>query len=240
MVHRLFGHYNRRTWSRSQDRFRGRFPLSTSAAPYRLESEYGRSIVSLLPDLNDAAWADIEQVGNALLDHLREQKPPAVIMDMSEIHFLGSAAVALVVRLWKATNEHGGLMVIVNQDPNVLEVLETAGLTRIWTIVESRDAAHRKFQQPAFSIASGAATPWIAAAGILALLGAAVGLFLLAQSSTENGQRAALAVQLGFAAVGLIAGTIGVLRDRGVRRAIGAVVVVACLLAGLLGILNMA
>jgi anti-anti-sigma factor len=109
--------------------------------PYRLEIENRRAIVVLLPELNEVPWADIERVGSEILTRIQALPSPNLLVDLTPLNYMGSAQVALVVRMFKTIKEKNGKMVVANRDPMVLEVLTLAGLNKVWTIVDSRDRA---------------------------------------------------------------------------------------------------
>ncbi|MFO0917064.1 MAG: STAS domain-containing protein [Planctomycetaceae bacterium] len=107
--------------------------------PYRLEMENRRVIVSLQPELNEVPWSDIEKVGSEILEKLQNISNPNLLVDLCPLSYMGSAQVALVVRMFKSVKEKNGKMIVANQNPMVLEVLTLAGLNKVWTIVESRE-----------------------------------------------------------------------------------------------------
>jgi len=109
--------------------------------PYRLELDNRRAIVALMPELNDVPWAEIEKVGSDILGRLQSLNSPQLLVDLCALNYMGSAQVALVVRMFKMVKERNGKMVVANRDPMVLEVLSLAGLNKVWTIVESRERA---------------------------------------------------------------------------------------------------
>jgi anti-anti-sigma factor len=111
----------------------------SSQLPYRLELENRRVIVSLLPELNEVPWSDIEKVGSEILEKLQGIAGPNLLVDLCSLSYMGSAQVALVVRMFKSVKEKSGKMVVANQNPMVLEVLTLAGLNKVWTIVDSRE-----------------------------------------------------------------------------------------------------
>jgi len=113
----------------------------TSGSAYEFETGHGFSVVRFNQALTECRWGDIEQVGTELGRKLDEQPVPDFVVDISGLDFIGSAAVALIVKLWKRGQERQGQMVVVNARPIIREVLEIAGLTRVWTIVETRAEA---------------------------------------------------------------------------------------------------
>ncbi len=115
--------------------------MTSTGTPYRFESSAGYSIISLQPELNDAQWSEIEKIGTDILGQLGSIKSPAFIVDLSSLTYMGSAMVALIVRLWKSVKEGDGNMVVVNKEQMVFEVLKLAGLHNVWSIVETREQA---------------------------------------------------------------------------------------------------
>lgn len=94
--------------------------------------------------LNDVPWNKIDGVGMDLSQRVQSLSKPRVIMDISALDYMGSAMVALVVRVWKVIDAQQGKMVVVNQHEMVHQVLDLAGLTSKWEIVDSHpDALNR-------------------------------------------------------------------------------------------------
>lgn len=151
--------------------------MASSGTPYRYEKADGYAVISLEPELNNAQWSEIEQIGTDLLAQLRELKSQAMIVDLSALSYMGSAMVALIVRLWKSVKEDDGRMVVVNRDPNVLEVLKLASLDKVWTIEETKDEAVRalgKRLRPAGSGGGGNSMLIVGVAVVLLILVAGI------------------------------------------------------------------
>ncbi len=115
--------------------------MSVGETYYRFETVNGCLTITLLPELNDKQWADIERVGTEIVDRISAAPSPKVLVDLTSLSYMGSAMVALIVRLYKTVNSRGGKMVVVNQHELVFEVLKLAGLTKLWTIVGTRAEA---------------------------------------------------------------------------------------------------
>jgi anti-anti-sigma factor len=213
--------------------------VTSSETRYRFEVKDGYSIVALLPDINNARWGDIEIVGNAILQQVGGTGQPAVMMDLSELKFMGSAVVALIVRVWKAAKEKGGAMTVVTRDDMVYEVLKIAGLTTIWKVVDSHEEAAKLLTAGGtFTTGAHASSNLLSAIGLVAVVGAGAGLGILLNPLDQVPPRAALAMEYGFSAVGMIIGTISAVRDGGGRRVMGILILLACLGIGLAGVLQ--
>jgi len=106
---------------------------------FQLEETAGQTIVTPLPGLNELDWAEMEHSANSVLEHLRTSRKPSLVVDLTGLDYLGSAKIALLVRMYKVIRERGGALVVVCREPVILEELHLAGLTKLWTIVPTRD-----------------------------------------------------------------------------------------------------
>lgn len=122
--------------------------LSTSIVPYTLKILKTHIEVSFQPPIVDGTWSEINELGNHVVEELNLRKNPACIMDLSELTYMGSSVVALLVRLWKEVKAKNGKMVIVTNHPMVKEIIELAGLDKIWAIYPIQNAARKSLGVP--------------------------------------------------------------------------------------------
>jgi len=108
----------------------------------------------MVPEIVEAPWADIETFGSQIINELGEK--PSCIIDLSNLNYIGSSLVALMVRVWKEIHQRHGRMVVVCSHRVVLDVLAMAGLDKIWTIAPSLPQAQTMLipKPPMFSFAS--------------------------------------------------------------------------------------
>lgn len=198
------------------------FGMSTTS-PYRLEREHTRTIVTLLPGLNDVPWADIEKIGGDILQRLQEIPTPALLVDLCALSYMGSVQVALVVRMFKAVKERGGKLVVANRDPMVQQVLTIAGLDKLWTIADSREEGLNLLSGGKQAAAGG----WQCAVGIAAIVVSLFGLFAVTTQAAWLPAQTALLIELIAAGVGFVFALWAVLSGEGARRAIGAGILVS-------------
>ncbi len=215
----------------------GELLVELGSPPYRFESADGYSVITLMPGMNDAGWSDIEAIGDNLLKKLAEADRPAFLVDLTLLSFMGSAVVALIVRLWKSINASNGKMVVHNTDPMVLEVLEIAGLTTVWTVVTDRDDAVRALgKKPAADRGKGFLTLLFA---IVAFASEAVIVSLLFNDTLELPKKYLLVGSFASASAALVLGTLGATTYRGWKRFLCIIVIVAavsCAVAGSLAV----
>ena len=210
----------------------------------RFEQDGNLLVITLLPELAEVPWADVEEIGGSLEGRVRDRTKPQVIVDLTPLAHMGSGMVALVVRIWKAAQEKGGKMVVVNDHELVLEVLQLAGLTNRWTIVETREAARKQLdargagRAPVASADRGGPDRTgllLAGGGLLAVLASVAGLVMMFLSP-DLLPALAKALLFGGAVVGTVLGTLALAWYVGVPRLAGMAVLVcsvALLVAGL-------
>ena len=154
------------------------------APPYEFDTSKSYALVAFNPSLGDCRWGDIELAGNEIKEKLAALDHPNFLMDLTRLEFMGSSVVALIVKLWKAVQEKDGRMVVVNSNLMIGEVLEIAGLTRIWEIVDSHEEAEYILGVNKFSPASPMSAFFLAILGWVAAAGAL--LFVAAPSSLSG------------------------------------------------------
>lgn len=195
------------------------------APPYEYDTTKGYVVVAFNPALGDCRWGDIERVGTEIKERLVALERPTFLVDLTRLEYIGSSTVALIVKLWKATKEKEGDMVVVNSSPMIGEVLEIAGLNSVWKIVDSHKEAEQILGVKTFTPSSPmsifflAVLGWVAAAGTLFFIVAPRKQLLQLDLQTAK----ILAFTCG--GVAIIAGLVAIIRDRGVWRLLGALLV---------------
>ncbi len=110
-------------------------------ASFELLQDGNVSVLVLLPELNNVQWGDIDAIGTEVLNSMSTQKNPYIIVDLSPLNYMGSAMVALIVRVWKAAQAKDGKISVVCPHDGVREVLKLASLDKVWSIVNTREEA---------------------------------------------------------------------------------------------------
>jgi anti-anti-sigma factor len=207
--------------------------LATSDIYYQYEPQTSYDLVRLLPTLNSAQWSDIERTGGDLLQKLDASRTPALLMDLSEMTYMGSAVVALIVRCWKSLKARNGKLVVVCDNDVVREVLVLAGLDKLWPVV---DSGERGLQE--LGIRKTLVSPVVTRT--LALLGLAVAVLAagLTFTSTPIDRHWLLSALAGGAGVGILAALYAILTRSAFGRPAGLGIIVACAAAAAVGFLR--
>ena len=96
--------------------------MTESDAPFELIQEGNATILVLLPELNNVQWGDIDAIGTEVLNSISEQNHPNIVVDLTPLNYMGSAMVALVVRVWKAAQAKNGKISVACSHEGVKEV----------------------------------------------------------------------------------------------------------------------
>jgi anti-sigma B factor antagonist len=64
-----------------------------------------------------------------------------VVIDLSEVSFLDSTALGVLIGAVKRLRSRGGALAIVNTDASIAKTFQITGLDQIFTIVPSREEA---------------------------------------------------------------------------------------------------
>ena len=115
--------------------------LTNSESPYQFERLDNYTLLTLHPLINDGQWGNVSQVGTEILNRLEAMENPSLVVDLSPLDYMGSAQVALLVRIWKSLKTSKGSMAVQCPGETAKAVLATAGLKSVWKIVDTREEA---------------------------------------------------------------------------------------------------
>lgn len=110
-------------------------------ALYSLTETRHRLHVALKRATSNAEWASIEAAGRAVLDEIGKRRHRRLILDLSELEYIGSSTIAFLMRIWKHVHEFKGEMLVVIADERVFEIIKLSGLTKVWTIFDTLEEA---------------------------------------------------------------------------------------------------
>lgn len=187
-----------------------------------IERRGGVLFVHLLPAQSSFERAGLDASAEDIVQQLVGDQPPQCVIDLSELKWVGSVDLALLVRLWKQVQSYGGECLFAGAGADVQNIISIAGLDRLWTLTDDREEALRTMQQRA----SAGWLRWVcrclAAGGIVI---AVLSLSLRPQEFARDLPHRALTTA--GAAVGFLAGLMMLLREASVLRLLGLVVMLA-------------
>ena len=112
-----------------------------------------RSETKLIPSVrraNDAVVATVRgeidlhnspQLRADLLRFLEEEKPAKLVLNLGEVPYMDSSAIAVLVEALQKLRKQGGKIYLTQLQPRVKGLLEIARLDTIFVIAENEDAA---------------------------------------------------------------------------------------------------
>lgn len=213
--------------------------MTADEDPYRIEQGNGYTVVCLLPGMNDRPWDEIETLGAEVVLKVAGQKP-SLLVDLAPLNYIGSSLVAVIVRIWKSVKDANGQLVVVVQDEMVREVLTLAGLTKLWTIVETRDEGLYELGVSKEAVVE-KELRLLNFVGPMVVLVAAVALGLLWCSEQFFARQPTLVVAIvaiGMSVVGIAVGLLSAVREEGTRRVVATVVALLGAVIGVVAVLE--
>jgi anti-sigma B factor antagonist len=80
-------------------------------------------------------------VRTALLKFLDENKPKKLVLNLGEVPYMDSSAIAVLVEALQKMRRHGGKIYLTNLQPRVKGLLEIARLDSIFVVTASEEDA---------------------------------------------------------------------------------------------------
>lgn len=200
---------------------------AVASEPIEFEDARGFCCVRFNPQLMTLGWADVEAQTTDVIEKIKQSPNNAVMVDLGAMKTINSGLVASLVRIWKTMQQSKGRFSLVSSSDMVTDVLKTAGLWNLWTVVDERDEAvyqlgagkMAEVEQRERRVLALVAVP----CAVLSLLAF---IFMHASESLSAAVNAQVTSLL-LAAAALATGILSVFKDTGLRRylSIGAVVV---------------
>jgi anti-anti-sigma factor len=99
------------------------------------------TLIAALPALEFMEPALVESAAALMLEPLRRQKNPLIVVDLSEVKSFGSTFLALLLRCWKLANSNGGQMALAGASAQARELLRMTKLDIVLPIYADRREA---------------------------------------------------------------------------------------------------
>jgi anti-sigma B factor antagonist len=106
---------------------------------FRIEERAGASapVIAVSGEIDVATAPQLREC----LHRVIAQGETTVVLDLLEVTFLDSTALGVLVGALKRCRELGGELHIVVVDPRIMKIFEITGLTNVFTIADSLQAA---------------------------------------------------------------------------------------------------
>ena len=108
-----------------------------SSSWFDMELNNGKMLVSVKGEIDHHSAVSMRTGIDA---KIFEHRPKEFVFDLSEVNFMDSSGLGLIMGRYSLVKELGGEMKVLNPCKSVLRVLELAGFNRLIKIEVSRDA----------------------------------------------------------------------------------------------------
>lgn len=108
---------------------------------FRLERDGNVLIVVPQGDVSGFRYNDVHQESNVTLQVLDDPSLQHVVIDFTAEQILGSIIISVVIKTCRKAGAKGGKAAFCNASPDMLEVLTTMNLTKLWSHYPSRAEA---------------------------------------------------------------------------------------------------
>ena len=110
---------------------------------FRIERHGAVAIIVPSRTVESWNWNIIEDAAEIVLQPLRDESNPQIVIDLTHVSYFGSVFLALLLRMWKIVVGKGGQMVLAGASANTKELLAVTALDTIWPIYDAREEAVR-------------------------------------------------------------------------------------------------
>ena len=108
---------------------------------FRIDRHGEVTILRPSQQVESLRWELIEQAAELVLQAIRAQAPPLVLIDLSQVNYFGSVFLSLLLRCWKQVAASGGMMVLSGASPRARELLQVTALDTLWAIYDTEREA---------------------------------------------------------------------------------------------------
>ena len=108
---------------------------------FRIERRGNVTIIRPGPDIESLGWDLIGHAADVVLQPIRAQECPLVLIALDNVNYFGSVFLSLLLRCWKEVSTKGGMMVMCGVSKRARELLRVTSLDTLWAIYDSEREA---------------------------------------------------------------------------------------------------
>jgi len=116
------------------------------ANPKVIVEYIGDAVVATLADEKILEETDIQQLEQTLMPLVEQDGAVNIVIDFSNVKFLSSSVLGLLIRVSKKVYENGGQMRLCNIDPKILKIFKITRLDRVFEIHKELASALESFK----------------------------------------------------------------------------------------------
>lgn len=108
---------------------------------FKLEWHGNTVVITPASNVEAMSWELIEQAAEIVMEPLRTQNSPMVVVDLSQVSYFGSVFLALLLRCHTAVKNRGGELVLCGASKMARELLKITALDTLWAIYDTKEEA---------------------------------------------------------------------------------------------------
>jgi anti-sigma B factor antagonist len=108
---------------------------------FKVERHGEIAVVIPSPKVEEMHEALIEQAARMVVNSLREDPPAGIVIDLSQVHYVGSVFVSFLLRCHMLAKKHGSEIVLAGASEPARELLHLLDLETLWAIYKTRKEA---------------------------------------------------------------------------------------------------
>ena len=198
---------------------------STGNDPFQFEQNRGYCSVQFNPVLMTLGWSHVESATTEVIEKLKASKSNSVMVDLGPMEIINSGLVASLVRIWKTMQEQKGQFSLASPNEMVTEVLRSAGLWKLWTVVDDREEAIYELGAGEVAEVENRERRILAYVAVPFAVMSAIALAMKYSGSTPMWNANTHIIALLLASGGAVTGVLSLFKDRGIRRLLSLVAV---------------
>jgi anti-sigma B factor antagonist len=108
---------------------------------FRIERHGEIAVVIPSPRVEEMPETLIEQAAKVVVNSLREEPPAGIVVDLSQVHYVGSVFISFLLRCHMLAKRQGSELVLAGASEPARELLHLLDLQTIWAIYPTRQEA---------------------------------------------------------------------------------------------------
>ena len=114
---------------------------SSQNQSFRIERHGDIAVVVPSPEVESMQEVLIEQAAQMVVNSLKEDPPAGIVIDLSQIHYVGSVFVSFLLRCHMRAKQQGSEIVLAGTSDRTRELLRLTALDTLWALYETRAEA---------------------------------------------------------------------------------------------------
>ena len=108
---------------------------------FRIERHGEVAVVIPSAKVEEMHEALIEQAAKLVISSLKEDPPAGIVIDLSQVNYVGSVFVSFLLRCHMLAKKHGSEVALVGPSSRARELLHLTALDTLWAIYKTRTEA---------------------------------------------------------------------------------------------------